>query len=384
MTIEIPIDVWDPARGGAEGYLWRLVNGLIDRGHRVRILCLRSNPAFERRVEVEKVSVPRWPRWWREMAFARAALARRRRGGADVTFAVRHLLEADVYQPHGGPFRVAVDASLAGLEPAPLYWAKRALRRLRPATRVLLWADREILRRSRGLTVISLSRRVEEDFRRAYPRQAIRFERIYNGVDLAEFHDRDRAERARELRERFAIPPGRRIGLFVGHKFGPKGLLDALRALREAPGFHLIVLGGGRPGRFRRQARRFGIEERVHFAGTASDPRPFYAGADVLIHPTHYDPCSLSVLEALACGTPVITTTENGAGELMTPGREGFVIPAGDPAAIVSALEEISADWTRFHLAARERSRALSFSDHLQAVEKVLERARAEAAGTTP
>ena len=44
MIVEIPIDVWDPGRGGAEGYLRRLSRGLAARGHRVRILCLRSSP----------------------------------------------------------------------------------------------------------------------------------------------------------------------------------------------------------------------------------------------------------------------------------------------------------------------------------------------------
>src|SRR5688572_13319048 len=162
MTIEIPIDFWDPSRGGAEGYLWRLARGLLGRGHRLRILCLGSNPAFEDGLSVEKISVPRWPRWRRELAFAREALRRRRSGGADVTLAVRHALEADVYQPHGGPFRVAVRASLAGVRPAILRRTKLLLRLLRPATRVLLRLDREILRRSPELVLVSLSRRVED------------------------------------------------------------------------------------------------------------------------------------------------------------------------------------------------------------------------------
>ena len=51
-----------------------------------------------------------------------------------------------------------------------------------------------------------------------------------------------------------------------------------------------------------------------------------YFAADFLVHPTFYDPCSHVVLEALACGLPVITTRYNGASELLHPPREGYVI----------------------------------------------------------
>jgi UDP-glucose:(heptosyl)LPS alpha-1,3-glucosyltransferase len=60
--------------------------------------------------------------------------------------------------------------------------------------------------------------------------------------------------------------------------------------------------------------------------------RSAYFAADFLVHPTFYDPCSLVVLEALACGLPVITTRYNGASELLHVGKddlglqEGFVV----------------------------------------------------------
>ncbi len=382
MLVEIPIDIWDPSRGGLEGYLWRLARFLTARGHRVRILCRRSSGpsglGSEEPIEVEELSVPRWPRWWREIRFARAALAHRRAGGADVTLAVRHTLEADAYQPHGGPFRTALAASLEGIEPAALRFLKRALRRLRPTNRVLLYLDREIFRRSEGLITLSLSGKVEEDFRRAYPGENFRFERLGSGVDLEEFHDRDRAERSRELRERFALPPEARSALFIGHKFGPKGLGEAVRALAAAPLWHLVVVGRGRPRRYRRLSRKLGVEGRVHFAGPTGDPRGFLAAADALVLPTRHDPCSLVVLEALACGTPAVTTTANGAGELMEPGREGFVVEPGDIGAVASALEAIRRDWDRFHAAALETSRRLSLDAHFAAMERVLDRAARE------
>src|SRR5205807_233495 len=52
----------------------------------------------------------------------------------------------------------------------------------------------------------------------------------------------------------------------------------------------------------------------------------YYAAADIFLLPSYYDACSLSVLEALAAGLPVITTSRNGASEALQGGRSGFTI----------------------------------------------------------
>src|SRR5262249_4766908 len=57
-----------------------------------------------------------------------------------------------------------------------------------------------------------------------------------------------------------------------------------------------------------------------------TDMRDAYFVSDFLVHPTFYDPCSLVVLEALACGLPVITSRYNGASELLSPIRDSYVL----------------------------------------------------------
>jgi UDP-glucose:(heptosyl)LPS alpha-1,3-glucosyltransferase len=70
----------------------------------------------------------------------------------------------------------------------------------------------------------------------------------------------------------------------------------------------------------------------VRFLGHVDDVRPYLSAADACIHPAFYDPCSLATLEALSMGLPVVTTRRNGVSELMTDGREGFVIAEPDDA----------------------------------------------------
>ena len=75
------------------------------------------------------------------------------------------------------------------------------------------------------------------------------------------------------------------------------------------------------------------------------DVEDCYWSSDFFVQPTYYDPCSLVVMEALACGLPVITTAQNGASELMANGREGYVLSS--PRArgeLIAALEHMTDD----------------------------------------
>src|SRR5581483_8332591 len=125
-------------------------------------------------------------------------------------------------------------------------------------------------------------------------------------------------------------------GLIAAMNYRLKGLEPLLYACRrllqrsEFRGrtvpFRLAVVGDPQFGRYEGLARRLGIDKHVHFVGHCAEMRNAYFAADFLVHPTFYDPCSLVVLEALACGLPVITTRFNGAAELLHPPQEGYVI----------------------------------------------------------
>jgi UDP-glucose:(heptosyl)LPS alpha-1,3-glucosyltransferase len=83
------------------------------------------------------------------------------------------------------------------------------------------------------------------------------------------------------------------------------------------------VVGGKRFGHYQRMAKQLGVSDAVTMIGAVHDTVPYYAAADVYVQPTYYDPCSLVVLEAMACKLPVVTTRYNGVAELMTHGVDG-------------------------------------------------------------
>lgn len=375
LSITLPLDRWQPDRGGAERYLDQLVRALCARGHCVTVLCLESNltdDVLPPRLSIERLSVPRFPRFWRERAFAVASTEQHVRAQRDLLFAARHAQTADVYQPHGGCFLKAKAGALAHLS-GVRRGLRRAIAAVRPTTRVLLGLDREIFLRSPKVAVISLSEKVERDFQAAYPDVNFRFRRVYNGVDLDAFHDRDRIERTSALRAAFPIPAEHSIGVFLAYHFGPKGLEHALAAVAQTENWTLLVGGRSEAGPFRRVAARLGIANRVFFLGRVANTREVLAAADALLLPSYYDPCALVVLEALACGTPVITTRQNGSGELVREGESGFVLT--DPrqeSQMARSLEKIAADWERYHRGALAQRKLLDWNDHVDRIEGVL------------
>ena len=141
------------------------------------------------------------------------------------------------------------------------------------------------------------------------------------------------------------------VGLFAGHNFALKGLKPLLEAL--GPGGSEIAAAG--PFIFWSAAAANGRLPPAGDAGSGSRHGPFpgflsrrqtcYWSSDFFVQPTYYDPCSLVVLEALACGLPVITTAQNGASEMLTDGREGYILTAPDAQGeLIAALDHMTDD----------------------------------------
>jgi UDP-glucose:(heptosyl)LPS alpha-1,3-glucosyltransferase len=163
---------------------------------------------------------------------------------------------------------------------------------------------------------------------------------IYNAIDNQKFMPAD-ARRRQLLRDQYRIPQQAYCLIFVGSGFERKGLATAIRAL-EATDSHLLVVGKDKAEKcYRALARSLGYSHRVHFMGVQKHTLPFYQAADALLLPTLYDPFPNVILEAMACGLPVITSTTCGGAEFITPGQNGFVTDALDVTAISKMIHAL-------------------------------------------
>jgi glycosyltransferase involved in cell wall biosynthesis len=87
-------------------------------------------------------------------------------------------------------------------------------------------------------------------------------------------------------------------------------------------------------------ARELGVAERVVLAGFHPDPTPFYKTADLFVLSSDYEGFGNVIVEAMACGTPVVSTDcPSGPGEILDGGRYGRLVPVGDVGSMTNAIE---------------------------------------------
>jgi UDP-glucose:(heptosyl)LPS alpha-1,3-glucosyltransferase len=271
----------------------------------------------------------------------------------------------DLFQPHGGSRSAAFEQNLC-LLPRWLRPLKRRAARWLPRYREF----RQLTMgqyMAEGRTFVAISRMVARDFERFHGVRHEQVRLVYNGVDTVRFAPGQQSNYRRIVRDELEVADDELLVLIVAHNFRLKGVGTLLAAAGSlaADGWpiRLAVVGGKRHSAYAKLAGRLGAGQVTRFAGPVDDAVPYYAAADAYVQPTWYDPCSLVLLEALASGLPVITSRYNGAGELVTEGREGWIVdnPA-DARPVAAHLRTLFDPAVREHMSVAARKLAEAHS----------------------
>jgi UDP-glucose:(heptosyl)LPS alpha-1,3-glucosyltransferase len=396
MRLALSMERVDPKRGGAETYVADLCACLARMGHEVDLYANSWAPGIlPAGVNCHTVETKGWTRSAQIWSFAEnAEAAIRAAGHYDCVIGFINTWHQDVLIPQGG---VHAASRAANARRYPHFWQRIAYRAAKLATpRARRYRDIESrqydpARRTYVIAVSEMVRGHLEKYHRV-PRERIRV--IPNAIDVERLAVSDGNERRHRVRSEFGFRSDDLVALFVGHNFRLKGLEPLLKALawrnrrnRHAPPIQLLACGGGKTAPFRKLVDRLGLAETVRLVGFLPDVRDGYCAADFLVLPTYYDPCSLVVLEALAFGLPVITTKQNGAGELITPGREGFVISAPHSMRELSGtLDAMTHDEKRSAMSvdARTLGAAHSFEMHVARMIELFQEVAESKRGTVP
>lgn len=193
-------------------------------------------------------------------------------------------------------------------------------RSLHPRHRLLLALEAHHFAGRRYNQVIAVSERVASDLCRLYDVPRSDIEVVPNGYDPAEFSPARRRSLREEARAELGIAPDEVVCLMVANELARKGfgvLLDAVRIVND-PRLRVVLVGRAAP-------TGYDLGDRVTYAGPSADVGRSHALADLFVLPTRYEAACLAIVEALASGLPVVTTTAPGAGDLVTPGVNGLL-----------------------------------------------------------
>lgn len=283
--------------GGAESYAVALVQQLAAR-HELHVFAQTTDEPVPGVTYHRVFRLCEKPRWINQLLFALATWWRTRRG-FDVVHSHENSWHGRIQTVHVWPTRHNLFHGYGGWRLA-LRWLKVLLS---PRLLTYVWLEGARLRPRPGRHVVAASDMLREACRQVYPASTVSV--ITPGVQLpGELVPKE------EARRRLGLPLAGTLLLFVANDYARKGLDALLQALTQlSPEVGLVVVGSRNPlPQYQAKARALGLAGRVHFLGPLPDVSPAYRAADVLAHPTLEDSYAMVVLEAMACGLPVVVS----------------------------------------------------------------------------
>lgn len=330
LKIAIVLNRFFPSSGG-QSYFSFLAKALSDRGHEVTVFASQAEKENPKEYNLKIIPVLRWPRTLRIITYIISSHLLVSKDRFDIIHQADEGLTMNVFNPHGGVEKAYLKQEFRSIDSKP-YLAMRFLRRYLSPYHYLLLSIQRIQFKSQSVKkIIAISKMVKEHMVEYYGVNEEKIAYVFNTCDMERFRPENREVFRKGVRKDLNLTDDAVLLMFAGHNFRLKGLKVLFKALRSLLSeskhdIYLLVAGRGRIDYYRRIAEDMGIERRVLFLGPVRDIEKYYAASDIYVHPTFYDSCSLSVLEALSSGLPVITTKFNGAKDAIRSEDGGVVI----------------------------------------------------------
>jgi glycosyltransferase involved in cell wall biosynthesis len=363
-------DLDNPWAGGAEVHIHAIAEGLVARGHAVTLL-VSGFPGSAALAERNGVRIRRaGNRWNANLVLCWEALRELRRHAYDIV----------IEDLNKVPFFTAPFHDLPMVVYVPHLFGATVFREANPLSAAYVWAmERPIPAAYRRARWIAISESTRRDLvARGVPRK--RTSVVLCGLDF-ERYDRDVPP------PRFDHPALVHLGRLMRYKSADVALHTLALVRRTRPDARLYVAGDGPDlPRLKRLARRLGIDAAVAFLGYLPHEQKvdLLWRCHLLLNPSPKEGWGLTVIEANACGVPVVASRRPGLQDSVQDGRTGLLVEYGDAAAFADACTSLLADpdrHARFAAAGRQWARSLSWEDAAVQTEAILERTIAEAGG---
>ena len=325
-------DPLHPESGGAELHLFEILSRAVRDGDRVTWLS-EAFPGSKPEDELQGIRIIRRGSWY-NAHLALAVFYRRKLRGERFDLVVEDINKVPFFTP------CYVRAPVLAV--VPHLFGATVFREASPLVGALVWAHESLIPLVyRNVSFLAISESTRDDLaRRGIPRSRVAVVRC--GLDHAGYGVNVRPEDRSEP-----------VVVFVGRLRKYKGAQHLIRAFpevaRRVPGARLRVVGDGPyRGRLEALARSLGIRDRVEFLGALGHQEKVAAlnQAQVAAAPSPKEGWGLTVIEANACGVPVVASRSPGLVESVREGETGILVPHGDAAALAGATIRLLTDRT--------------------------------------
>ncbi|HZK82785.1 MAG TPA: glycosyltransferase family 4 protein [Humisphaera sp.] len=332
-------------KGGVERVAFECARYLSDRNHDVTVLADEWERDETRPIRYRHVSAAAWPHFRRPTAFFRNAT----KTLLELSGSFDALATYGCVCPTGGVYWVqSVHAA----------WMEHS-RRLRPSLSMIRWKQRlnpihacllrleqKHLGERRYKKLIALTDDVRDDLTRYYGVPAEDVIVLPNGFAASEFNLEQRGQLRAEMRRRLGYGPTDHIVIFVANELERKGFGPLLRAIERTGDARLKLLAVGRlnANAYSAEIGKLGLADRVQFSGPTAGVMSYYAAADAFALPTQYEAWGMVIVEAMACGLPVIASRLAGAAVAVKEPANGYLLnDPGDVEEITGKLRKLLA-----------------------------------------
>lgn len=393
MKIALVIERFDPQGGGAERSASQIAHELSKAGHDVTILAgtadVQSDAVVKAqqaaRFAIQSLGIKGRFGALKLYRFSKWARTQIRDGNYDASLSFTTTVPASVVQPRSGTLKETFARNIA-MRPSGISRAfKRLMLLLSLKHQLLLSLERRTLRDPLVQRFAAVSEYVRTQLVRHYKIDPQRIAIIPNAASMPSFTPQERQAWRKQIREGFSISTDTLVYVFAALNPRLKGantLIKAAAILQERDVKDFVVLMAGQMGYSQQQlAAKLGVRELIRFVGATSHMDRLYCASDVTVLPTFYDPSSKVVIESLMMGVPAISTSFNGASDMILPGggvTRGRVIdnPA-DADALADAMQQLADPASRSQCAAMTKglSHAFSMQVHVQKLIALFEEA---------
>ncbi len=364
MKICIFTETYYPVVGGGETQAHLLAEGLVSNGHSVIVLTRRSDGALRRHETYGEVSVYRLApvgsgqlKKWGLLFSSLPALVRLR-DQYDLIFVSGYRIIGLTAVLVGKLFRkpVVVKADSQGEMSGEFFESglrKFGVSRSSLLFRLFLGFRNLILKKADAFSAISPEIASEWTSDGMPPNK---IHQIPNGVDTALFTPVNAGQK-RHLREKLNLPQAAIIALYTGRLVSYKGLplllkvWDELRCRHENAILLLAGIGGLDIHNCETQLRDYvtsaGLEKHVWFLGSVPNVPEYLQAADLFVFPTENDAFPSSLIEAMACGLPIVTTPVGAIKTMIAHQETGLLVQPGNRQQLYEALVAILSDPAR-------------------------------------